>query len=219
MRVIYFVKCTNNMMNKIILDTITGFLICLFVISTALPSRADICETSPPLGADPVYTYQGTYENAAWGYAVDIPKGYKGGLYQDPGAPQQGIMVILSWKPRSTIYFVGEANSLEEESSGKPLDAIGHSIFGLNLIREYANDIKSYEMHKAKLGTLQGYKYIVRYTCPGSGDVRIKETIVAVDPQNSPVYTVNLETTQDRYKKDRLIFNQIVSKWRQIPRK
>jgi len=207
-----------NKNNKINMATRVGFLVYVFLITTAIPARADICGTYPPSGMDPVYTYQGIYENSAWGYAVAIPKGYKGGLYQDPGAPQHGIMVILSWEPRSTIYFEGEANSQEEESTGKPLGSIGHSIFGLNVIREYASDIKSYEMHKSKLGALSGYEYIVRYTCPGSASVRIDETVVAVSPDESPVYRVTLVTTQNRYKKDHRIFKEIVSKWRQIPR-
>lgn len=206
------------MTNRIKLRILMGSCVLAFLALATSRGKADICETYPPKEMEPVYTYQGRYENGAWGYAVSIPKGYKGGLYQDPGAPQHGIMVILSWEPRATIRFEGEANSLEEESTGRPLDPFGHCIFSLNTIRQYAKDIKSYEMHKAKLGSLDGYKYIVRYSCPDRSDIRVKETIVAVSGK-SPVYRLTLETSEQRYKKDHIIFKQMLSTWRLIQRK
>ena len=193
-----------------------ALIICLIVFSYA---QADICEPYPPKGMKPGYTYNGIYANGAYGYSIEIPKGYTGGLYQDPAAPQHGIQVILSWEPRSNIYFSGDANSLEDNETDKPLDAFGYCIFGLNTVREYAKDLKSFEMRKSKLGSFNAYQYTIRYTCPKSSQERIEETVVAIPKGRGLVYRVTLETTMNRFKEDHKIFIKFIKSWRMIERK
>jgi hypothetical protein len=176
-------------------------------------AQADICEPYPPKGMKAGYTYKGIYANGAYGYSIEIPKGHTGGLYQDPAAPQHGIQVILSWKPRSNIYFSGHANSLENKETDKPLDAFGYCLYGLNTVREYAKDVKSFEMRKSKLGSFNSYQYTIRYTCPKSSQERIEETVVAIPKGRGLVYRVTLETTMNRFKKDHKVFHKMVSSW------
>lgn len=201
-------------MNK----TYYGILLIIYLIVLS-SAQADMCEFYPPKGMNPVYSYKGKYENAVWGYSIEIPKGYTGGLYQDPDAPQHGIGVIISWEPRSYIYFSGEANSLEDKETDKPLDAFGYCIFGLNMVREYAKDVRSFEMRKSKLGSFNAYQYAIRYTCPKSSQERIEETIVTVPALSGIVYRVTLETTTDRFKEDHKVFLKFIRTWRKIERK
>jgi len=188
----------------------------LWLLVVVSPATAG-CGSDTHYGMTPVFTFQDTYENGSWGYAVQIPKGYKGASFSDPGANQHGINIVLS--PKSEIYINGEANSLEDESTGEPLDSIGHSINNLNRIRQNAAEIKSYELRKAKLGKLSGTFYIVHYTCPEAADVFIEEGIIAVSPDKSLLYDITLQTTAKRYQKHHSIFKRIAAKWRQIPRK
>lgn len=191
------------------------FIIYLALLSSA---QADICEPYPPKEIKPVYSYKGIYDNPAWGYSIEMPKGYTGGLYQDPAAPQHGIQVILSWEPRSYIYFSGEANFLEDKND-KPLDAFGHCIFGLDTVRDYAKEVKSFEMRKSRLGPYDGYQYIVHYTCPNNSQERVLERILVIHPASGIVYDVTLETTNSRFKNDHKVFMKFVSSWRKIERK
>lgn len=137
-------------------------------------------------------------------------------LFQDPNAPQHGIQVILSWEPRSVIYVDGSANSLEDNSTGKPLDSFGYCIFGLNTIREYAKKIYSFEMRRSKLGVHDAYQYIVRYACPATSQERIEESVVAIPKERGIVYRVTLETTPEKFNHDHKVFFKVVSKWRMI---
>ncbi len=190
---------------------IIGAVFWLLVV--VFPASAG-CGSETHYGMTPVFTFQDTYENGSWGYAVQIPKGHKGASFSDPGANQHGINIVLS--PKAEIYINGEANSLEEESSGGPLDSIGYSTLRLSTIRQYAAEIKSYELRNARLGKLNGTYYIVRYMCAGSSDVFVEEAIIAVSPDKSPVYDITLQTTAKRYSKDHEVFSKVVSKWHQI---
>jgi len=201
-------------MNK----TYCGIALIIYLAALS-PAQGDICETYPAKGMKPIYSYRGLYENYAWGYAIEIPRGLVGGSYQDPGAPQHGIQVILSWEPRSTIHFSGEANSLEDQATERPLDAFGYCIFGLDTVRAYAKDVQSFEMRKSKLGTFNGYQYIVRYTCPNMSQERVLERIVIIPTGRGLVYTVTLETTTIRFNDDHKVFLKFISTWHMIERK
>lgn len=189
--------------------------IVLWLAAVVSPVGA-ICGSDMHYGTAPVFTYQGTYQNGWWGYAIQIPKGYKGASFSDPGANQHGINIVLS--PKAEIYVNGQANSLEEETGDAPMTSIGYSIFRLNIIRQYATEIRSYQLRKANLGRLNGTYYIVSYMCSGLSELFIEEAIIAVTPDKSPVYDITLQTTAKRYKKDHELFNQVVSRWHLIPR-
>ncbi len=187
----------------------------LFLLLSATSASADICgEGYPPVGMKAVYTYTGAYDNHAWGYKVVIPRGLVGGLYQDPAAPQHGIQVILSWKPRSTIYFSGRANSAEDEEY-RPLTAQGYALQNLSYYKQDAQ-VLSFKVRKAKLGRHAAWSWFVKYRCPKSKAVRVGAGLVAIPPEPGPVYEVDLETTEARYAADHKVLEKIARSFRLI---
>jgi len=201
------------------MESTIGIIFSLSLLaSSQITAIASICDIYPPQGMKPFFTYKGTYTNSAWGFAVEIPEGYVGGLYQDPTAPQHGIQVILKWKPRSTIQFSAYSNSLEDET-GKALDAIGCSIFRLTTVRKQAQNIESFELHKSKLGTHPALTYVIHYTCPDSSQIRVEETCLAIPPERNIVYRITLETTQEEYDHNHVVLQRFISSWRLIERK
>jgi len=191
-------------------------MISVLWLFVGISSASAVCGAPSFLNTEPTGIYRGRYENG-WGYEVYIPKGYRGTSYQDPDAPQHGLWVVLS--PVTNIIFHGVTNSaIQDWTDDEPYDSIDYSIWNLLRIHRTATEIKSYEMHQSKLGNYKGTKYIVKYTCPGSSDIFIQETIIAIGPEKEPVQDITLTTTQKRYKQDRRIFDRIVSSWRQIPR-
>ena len=189
-------------------------LLLLFLLLAATSASAEICEDYPPVGMKAVYTYTGSYDNHAWGYKVVIPRGLVGGLYQDPDAPQHGIQVILSWRPRSTVSFFGQADSSEDDN-GNPLTAQGYA---LQNISYYKQDVRllSSKVRKAKLGRHAAWAWLVKYRCPKSKAVRVAEGMVAIPPKPGLVYEIDLDTTAARHKADHKVLEKIARSFRLI---
>lgn len=192
---------------------LTSFLL-LFLLLAGRSASADICEDYPPVGMKAVSTYTGAYDNHAWGYKVVIPPGLVGGLYQDPGAPQHGIQVILSWRPRSTVFFSGKAHSAEDEEY-RLLTAQGYALQNISYYKQAARLLSS-KVRKAKLGRHAARSWLVKYRCPKSKAVRVAEGLVAIPPEPGLVYEIDLETTEARYAADHKVLEKIARSFRLI---
>lgn len=152
--------------------------------------------------------YTGTYSNPYYGFSVKIPKGLVG-HNTPPPAPDRGFGVLLSSSPRSYIHF------LARDGGSEPPEAIEQE--HLEWLKEGAKEILSVKHIKTKLGSLNARRHIATYTCHNNPEVFIEDELIAVSADRHIAYEVGLLTCKSRYKKDKIIFEQVLKTWRLIP--
>jgi hypothetical protein len=177
----------------------------------AISSRADDCGFPPQqLLEKPRNEYHNRYVNWEYEYSVAIPGNLTG--YDQADGPHHGFGIILGQKDQSYIDVNGEANSLEFHD---PSDA---AIQELKFLRDDGKKIEFSSISPSHLGKYPAVQLMARYKCPGSGLLYVHVSIFAIG-STSHVYRVSLNSHIDRYRQDRVVFDNIVNSWRYILRK
>jgi hypothetical protein len=180
--------------------------VALFV-AFSLPTSNDFCGNFPPSGFDGPgrAKFTGRYYNFVYGYSVRIPKGLAG-YNTAPPSPQHGFGVVLSWEPRSYVYFDGSYNSSEAKNAKEIEEA------HLKWLEEKSAQVTGVERFNLHLGPLRARRYVARHTCKKVQGEFVEDTVIAL--YQGIVYSASLLTTQARYSQDRVILERMLRTWR-----
>jgi hypothetical protein len=190
---------------------ISLFVIMLFLIP--LSSSSQSCGDFPARGFEgsQMRRFTGQYSNPNYGFAVIIPEGLTG--YDSPAPnPHHGFGVVLSWEPRSYIYFDGSYTMENSSLHPMSLDEVEES--NLGWLREESEQVRSIRQARMKLGSLQAKRHVVYRTCKGHNEVFVADGIFALSNSGEITYSAILLTTQSRYEKDRDLFESFLRTWR-----
>ena len=191
--------------------------------SCGAPGRAEVSmRDTPAVGAaaaDAVFG-EGRYENCVYGYSVAIPAGMLG-VGSTPPAPQHGFVIDLdnpgsaAWlgredAPESYISADGSYNSL----GWKRLDEAADD--QLTYLREKGVNVRVQSRTTTSLAGLRAVRVVARYE--KGGEVWISDDIVALrrwddSGEVSIVYTLDLDTPQSKYERDRPVLEGMQKTW------
>jgi hypothetical protein len=163
----------------------------------------------PPKGflEEPRVKFEGLYRNPSYGYSVVIPRAVAG--FDNPNAAKHdGFGIAIGQKAESYILVQAEPNSSDDSA---PTDSAFRI---LKYMREQKKRILTLRMGRARLDSLDAVEIVVTYACPGSPDQYRMAAVLALGPDQSPVYELALYTSASRYSEDRLIFDEVVKSWK-----
>lgn len=155
------------------------------------------------------YEYRGRYVNLAYEYSVRIPKG----LTAYDGRNQtrhNGFALALAKVPQSIIFVSGDPNSAEYNT---PREVATEEV---KWLRQRGKKIESETITESHLGTLDAVLLVVIYTCPESENRQIKSSIMALSPDKSSFYKLELYSPANRYGSDHAVLEQIIKSWKMI---
>jgi len=186
-------------------------LIVITVLSVSLlleRSHAMACDLFPNgFFQEPRVKYTGLYRNEAYGYIVMIPNHVAG--YDGADAPRHnGFGIALGEPPQSYILVQADPNSLDD---GAAVDA---ALRLLSYLRRDAKNIESVRITPSHLGTLEAAELVVTYTCPGSARRYTMAAVFGLGPAKSPVFEVSLDSPASRYRRDRVVLDQLLKSWK-----
>jgi hypothetical protein len=146
-----------------------------------------------------------------YGYSVIIPKDLTAYGNQPP-FPNHGVGVVLSQNPDSYLYIDGSYNAFEWQSLDEAIDV--NSEF---LRKNYPN-AQELERKSVRLNKLPALRSRAKYV--RQGENRIKETVIAFrkaeGDQLEIVYTISLDTTEERFAADAAKVDAIINSWKLI---
>jgi hypothetical protein len=152
---------------------------------------------------------QGVYFNPEYGYSLTIPDGLIG--YRSPvPLPQHGFAIDLS-KPDDAHVWIDGAYNAAEWASLK--DAAKDNLNYLNA--HNVSDIRVTSLTYGRLSRLRAVRIVVTYN--KSGLSMIEDEIIALRKERDVVYTLQLQTTADRYSDDVKLLNQLQRTFRLEP--
>jgi hypothetical protein len=193
------------------LRPIIPFAALFILIPWSLP--AQFCGDFPAPGFDgpDMSQYKGRYSNGEYGYAVTIPKDITG-YASPPPSPNHGFGIVLSWEPRSYIYFDGSYTLDGSVSDQMSLNEVEEWYLGL--LRKESEKVLAIKQVNTQLGSLPAKRHIVDRTCKGHNEVYVADEIFALRPDGNITYSAVLLTTRSRYKKDKQIFESLLQTWK-----
>lgn len=192
-----------------IINIVLGLLL---LSASNQPSACDDLSGFKQLMAGPPqsrYEYRGRYVNLAYEYSVRIPKG----LTAYDGRNQtrhNGFALGFAKAPQSVIFVSGDPNSAEYNT---PREVATEEV---EWLRQRGKKIESETITESRLGTLEAVLLVAVYTCPGSETRHIKSSIMALSPDKSSFYELELYSPADRYESDRVVLDQIIKSWKMI---
>jgi hypothetical protein len=151
--------------------------------------------------------YRGRYVNLKYKYSVRIPKGLTAYDGRDE-ANHNGFGLALGTPPESFIFVSGDYNSSEYNTPGEAARE------AVEFLRQQGNKIESETITKSHLGTLDAALLVVMYTCAGSPNRYIKSSMMALTPDKSFRYTLEIYSSAKRYESARVVLDKIIKSWR-----
>lgn len=151
----------------------------------------------------------GRYENKAYAYAVIIPDGLKG-YKPAPPAPVHGILIRLAAESDSRIEVDASYNTLEYRSVREA--SVGDTEW---FVKRCGGSWRA-ESDPTTLGSLPALH--IKITCiqgGGNSSHTVLDGVIAIrqTPANQMlgvIYSVTLETTEQRYADDKKVYEQIL---------
>jgi len=207
--------CRNSKLSKGNAGMTISMLAAMLVVGWSvdhLCADQKICRWVPIAGFDDpsMASYTDTYFNSDYEFKVSIPNGLIGHS-SPPPAPNHGFGILLGKRGDGYVEVDGSANSLEYESSEI---AVRNNV---GFLKDRGAIISKSRMNRSRLGGFTATRLTVWYHCPGSDEMFVKEQVVALSPDKSPIWVVGLDTKQSRYEKDRRVFESILKSWEHNP--
>ncbi len=170
------------------------------------------CRGVPPPGFDvpSMASFRGEYTNSVYEYSVTIPAGLTG-YSSPPPSPAHGFGVSLGAKKEGYLWVDGSWNSLEFESSEMAAQAVG------DYLKKRGAIISESKVGPWKLGEFLASRVIVRYSCPGSGGLFVRDEVVALSTSKSKIWELGIDTPLVSYEQDCRILEAILKSWRRCP--
>ena len=207
------------MMKTLTLNAAAGALLVAAALSPTASSRSG--GGVGPGAAAPCpdqKTYTGKYRNMAYGFSIVIPAGLKGYWNSARCAPDEQYGCVCMGDHGRSIPLSGGGNieayvgyAMEDGWSARDHENRDVS----NLRREKGvGRVEVSSSRWVRLGKLKGRRYVVQFN-EKNRDL-VVDNIIAV--HRGVEYQLTLRTPADRYRRDRLDFEKVVSSWRLTPR-
>ena len=153
--------------------------------------------------------YRGRYVNRAYEYSVVIPEGLTG--HDGRGeANHAGFGIALGEPPESYIFVRAEHNSLEYDTAREA------AMQNIEYLQADGNRVESKALSEWRLGTLNAVRLVVTYTCSESADRYVLSSMVALSPDKSFLYSLELCSRADRYGTDQAVLDRIIESWKML---
>ena len=157
---------------------------------------------------------RGLYSNYDYGYSVSIPKGLSGFRAAAP-APNHGFGIALSENPKSFVWVDASYNAAFWKSFNDAIQA------HMEHIKDRGVNVELVQKERTRIASLPAIRFIIEYNT-NSDERMVNEIILAfrTDPGGvGIVYTVELDSIQSRYRRDRNILAVIHRSWqlRRLP--
>lgn len=157
--------------------------------------------------------HESTYTNRTFGYKVSIPNGLRG-VSPPPPLPQHGFVITLSKEDDARLSLDGSFDPLLWDS----LEGAYKS--SLASVGRDAESVVVEDKKSARLGNYPALSFTIKYSKKGEGKRRALSQIISKRkcPGEDPeiVYTVTLDTSEDRFLHDRVILEQILESWQML---
>jgi len=168
-------------------------------------ARGEFCGVVPPAGFDqpPNHAHTGHYLNQVYGYSVVIPASLS--AYTQPGGPERGFGIVLSWTPRAYLS----------------VDAAYDVYYDISAEGVHRRDINAIRLHDQVLGDqasnyslarAEGGRYVTRVQCAGDAQIYIHDDVIVM--RNREIYRLNLQSVPERYANDVKVLDAMLRSWR-----
>jgi hypothetical protein len=152
------------------------------------------------------------YANAEYGFAFTVPAGVDV-VKADASAPDHGVRMNLTPEGRSFAWVDGSYNALDWQSDDDVVAA------NLDYLKDDgATDIAVAHRAKTQLGALPALDLLVNYTDARHRPSVLRVVVAIRKPAKGDapdiVYTVGMQTAQDRAAADAKVFDAIVASFR-----
>lgn len=143
----------------------------------------------------------GTYRNRDLCYSVTVPAGLQG----REGNPEtaRGLGIEVQPAPVGFVYVGGSANSLDATSADEQAATIA------KWVKEDAAQVLAVNRTATSLGGLNASRVTVEYRCADDDTVYIRTAVIALSPQRSVVYEVDLSSRREQYKEHERVFERV----------
>jgi hypothetical protein len=194
-----------------------------FLITLSLSVALLICSTTSTLSqtnagrvrrnkeGNIVAVHVGRYVNHQYGFSVRIPKGLQATCSPRP-MPQHGFTIDLSRKANVDAYvtvFTGYDALLQRTLNGAVAAKLKDNDPSVVLLSK----------ENIRLGNLPAVRIVSKFK-DKSGIEKIADEVIAYKPvpkDDAPIiYELTLSSPVSHYKRDRLIFNQVITSWRAV---
>src|SRR5215510_844510 len=167
-------------------------------------SRAQYCGLPPKeLTEGDHREYRGLYENRAYDYSVVIPANLAG--YDDVNPfYQHGFGMVVGSDRLGYIFVNGEPNGLEFV---RPSDAASQV---LEYLRKRGNKVETSQVREIRADQLAAVLLTATYRCPGSTELYVRSSMVAISPDKSKLYEVTLYALASSFERDEPTFDAVV---------
>jgi hypothetical protein len=155
----------------------------------------------------------GVYRNREYGYLIQVPHEYRGSSAPPP-APQHGLRIDLSGSGENFIWVDGSYNAAEYKTASQVAE------ISMETIRNQGGDIQEVSKSESRLGALSAACITVHYRIRSSGETRVNVSIVALrslgneNERTGIVYSIGLSCSEQQYKQEIDLFNDVVKSWR-----
>jgi hypothetical protein len=168
-------------------------------------TRDDYCGATPAPGFDqpPNTGHSGRYVNKIYGYSLTIPAGLT--AFTRAGGPERGFTIELSAAPRATLSVDASYDAFYD------ITAAGVHRRDRNTISLH-DAVISDETADATLAKNSGGRYLLRVQCRGQATLALHEEIIVL--RNREIYRLDLQSTPERYPRDRQYLNAMLKSWR-----
>jgi hypothetical protein len=168
-------------------------------------TRDDYCGATPAPGFDqpPNKAHSGRYVNKTYGYSLTIPAGFA--AFTRASGPERGFTIELSAAPRAILSVDASYDAFYD------ITAAGVHRRDLNTISLH-DAVISDEAADATLAKNAGGRFLLRVQCRGQAALAVHEEIIVL--RNREIYRLDLQSTPERYSKDRQYLNAMLKSWR-----
>jgi hypothetical protein len=171
-------------------------------------SREDYCgaRLAPGFDQPPSAAHTGRYLNKIYGYSLIIPAGLT--AFTAASGPERGFVIGLSSGPQ--VYLSVDASY----DAFYDITAQGVHRRDLNAIRLH-DSVLSESVAQTALAQVPGGRYLMRVQCHGEPALTVHEEIIVL--RDREIYRLDLQSTPERYERDRRYLNAMLRSWRWQP--
>ena len=150
---------------------------------------------------------RGVYHNVQYAYSIRIPQGMKIKT-NPPPSPQHGFAILISNSPNRTIWVNADYNVLDWESLSEAGD------FHIEDLQDKHGPIVEEKRYPSKLASLPAMILLTRQEGRDMAEPMISECVIALRKgkrtgESGIVYEISMETTEQYYSADHLIFETL----------
>jgi hypothetical protein len=153
---------------------------------------------------------RGRYINLDYAYSVTLPKDLVGRRSSAP-SPNHGFGIDISKKDKSYLWADASHNAAEWRSYDDAVKARVAQLRG-----EGSTELKVVNRAATRLGRLKAQQYVIRYRHPESNVPLILGGVLAFRSNPGGVaiaYTIELITSEARYRRDRIVLELLRRSW------